>query len=64
MSISMGRKVVVNEIAREDGSGESWNITGYLVEDGHRFEAYFSTKTRKGHMVVEDNRVTWEPLTR
>ena len=37
-------------IENEDGSGESFNIHGYVKKDGAqlRFKAYYNTKHRKG----------------
>ena len=51
----------VNSVEREDGSGQSYNLTGYIVKmDGasfpismSQFEAYFSTRTRKGRFHVQ-----------
>lgn len=40
-------RVSISEIAREDGSGESWNLAGNSP-GGWYFHAYFSTKNRKG----------------
>ncbi len=50
---------VITSVEREDGSGESWNIRGYLSEKkpgakipspSTNFEGYFRTDTRKGSL--------------
>jgi len=55
-------RVFVDSIEREDGSGESWNITGnihgrvistaLMKAYGEKFEMYFSTKKRKGTITL------------
>ena len=51
--------ILINGADREDGSGESWNITGNIHSravsknaamkaSGESFEMYFSTQNRKG----------------
>jgi len=40
--------VVINSMEREDGSGESWNISGYEMNTNKKFKMLFSTKTRQG----------------
>lgn len=58
--------IVVLGIEHEDGSGESFNIHGLLTANldidkvfnsgvpttRYRFKAYFSSKTRKGHITL------------
>lgn len=47
--------ILPNSIAREDGSGESWLIGGYVIgkEVGNRIEVYWHTATpRKGHYTI------------
>ncbi len=46
-------KVQMNCVKREDGSGESWCITGYVVSSSpvlsaRNIEGYYSTKHRSG----------------
>lgn len=55
-------EVCVNGIEAEDGSGDRWMISGYIVIPqlshtihwlagyGNRFHAYYDTRTRKGWM--------------
>lgn len=43
--------VRVNSVSQEDGSGESWNIAGYISRAGdtlERFSAYYRTDLRTG----------------
>ena len=40
--------VLLSGVSREDGSGESWIVTGYT--NGKRVKGYYSTKTRKGNL--------------
>ncbi|MDO8559421.1 MAG: hypothetical protein Q7S23_00075 [bacterium] len=47
--------VTINEVGREDGSGENWNIHGYLNSDptgmfkaGVPVRCFFTTKRRTG----------------
>lgn len=44
----------ISGIQREDGSGESWNITGHIaIHLGTmRFKGYYSSKNRKGHLLT------------
>jgi hypothetical protein len=41
----------INEVSREDGSGESWNLEGFTARgmgtEDH-FSAYFNTRDRRG----------------
>jgi len=46
-------KVAINQVQREDGSGESWNIIGYQVGSQHQsldryVKIYYSTRSRTG----------------
>jgi len=43
-------RVVLCGVSREDGSGESWNFTGY--SNGSNVKGYFSTKSRTGHVQI------------
>jgi hypothetical protein len=57
--------VSIDSIAREDGSGESWNFKGTLRDSATELyfsvEGYFSSKTRKGHMrFVMRNARVWD----
>ena len=55
--------VVVNTVEREDGSGESWNFTAYLLKGGYSLRdpraegasvrGYYHTGTRKGHLEIQ-----------
>ena len=53
--------IQINVVAREDGSGESWILDGHIITmEGHKhpnssssFNAYYSTKRRKGKLHVE-----------
>ncbi len=42
--------VVIDSVTREDGSGESWNFEGRVVDfvGNPKIIGYFSTRTRKG----------------
>lgn len=50
--------VMIDQIQREDGSGESWNISGTLLSFSPKgelkFKAYFSTKSRTGRIKFID----------
>jgi len=41
----------IDSLTREDGSGRSWIITG-SDPDGIRYEGYYSSRRRKGHLDV------------
>ena len=48
-------KVLVRlfSVGREDGSNESWLITGNITSShGDHFDGYFETRRRKGHVKV------------
>lgn len=57
-------KVSVVSVGAEDGSGESWNIEGFLwklkssdgfetmMSKGRKIKMYFSTKNRKGMLTI------------
>lgn len=49
-------EVCLSTVQAEDGSGESWNLTGYIVGmmPPKHYKAYFSTQSRKGHFEVID----------
>ena len=40
---------------REDGSGNSWNIHGYVLDysEFHHFSGYYSTRTRRGFFTLK-----------
>ena len=42
--------LVIRGILMEDGSHESWIVTGYEMSTGRRFEAYYETRRRTGHV--------------
>jgi len=44
--------VLLVGVQREDGSGESWLFTGH--HDGKRVKGYFSTKTRRGRVEIQE----------
>jgi hypothetical protein len=46
----------ITSVEREDGSGESWNIEGYInTPKGYRrFKAYFDTRSRKGTLTLDE----------
>ncbi len=43
--------IKLNSAEREDGSGESWNLTGHNVANSCKVKIYYSLKTRGGHMI-------------
>jgi hypothetical protein len=48
--------VLVNRLEREDGSGRSWNIEGFLIDEKGRWlsmKGYYSSKKRIGHIEWE-----------
>jgi hypothetical protein len=49
-------KVIVNSLEWEDGSGESWNFTGYAFHSPYFQDkvvrGYFNTRKRKGWIEV------------
>lgn len=44
----------IQSVSREDGSGESWNLEGWVVS-GEVFDAYFNTKRRTGHIHLHED---------
>ena len=42
--------VIIEEISREDGSGENWCIAGRTATTSLNIHGYFSTKTRGGFL--------------
>jgi len=49
--------VVITQLGREDGSGESWIFEGYAIpEEGRNLavRGWFSTHSRKGHIKYEN----------
>lgn len=49
-------EVVINEVSREDDSGESWCLNGYVpvAHSGlEQIRLYFHTTTRKGWLTFE-----------
>lgn len=51
------KKVRLSSVEREDGSGESWNLKGWVEVGGYssRFEAYYDTRSRNGHFKILTN---------
>lgn len=50
-------EVQINDVGREDGSGESWLIKGYerlLGSTLRPVKGYFNTRSRKGHIRTTD----------
>lgn len=47
-------QVFVRGVQMEDGSHESWIIMGHYAVGGGTFKAYFSTKNRKGALLIDD----------
>ena len=53
--------VTVNTLEYEDGSGNSWNLKGFLPgsSTGQAFKAYYNSDTRRGSLSLEQRaRVT------
>ncbi len=52
---SNGRKIncFIISVQQEDGSCESWNIKGFVVEYDSNFEGYYTTKKNEGFFIVE-----------
>ncbi|MBR2543397.1 hypothetical protein IKF03_02275 [Candidatus Saccharibacteria bacterium] len=56
------RNAKIHSVAHEDGSGESFNLSGCCESDDEiqgiwepfRFQAYYHTKTRKGYIIIID----------
>ena len=54
--VSLKLSAVITGVAAEDGSGESWNLTGYVrpahdpMVPPNNVKMWFRTDTRKGHM--------------
>jgi hypothetical protein len=51
--------VLINSVEREDGSGESWNLQGYVSRHDKTFggrvgKMHFSTQTRRGSMRINE----------
>jgi hypothetical protein len=44
-------RIKLNSAQREDGSGESWNLTGYNVANSCQVEIYYNLRHRQGHMI-------------
>ncbi len=40
-------------IQQEDGSCNSWNIAGFVVNDNSDFEGYYTTKKNTGFLMIE-----------
>lgn len=49
-------EISIDSLEREDGSGDSWNITGRLRGSNQFIRAFFSTKRRKGTLTQDDQR--------
>jgi hypothetical protein len=46
--------VGIQSLEREDGSGETWNFTGYSTgKDGKRVKGFFRTDKRTGCIIAE-----------
>jgi len=49
-------RLLLSGVSREDGSGESWIVTGYVNDNsgisGRAIKGYYSTRTRKGHLDI------------
>jgi len=52
LSNGKGISVIVTGVEQEDGSCESWCISGYL--DGGRFNGYYRTNKNKGFLIVKE----------
>ncbi|MDP3994798.1 MAG: hypothetical protein Q8P91_03125 [bacterium] len=60
-------EVAVNSVGREDGSGESWLVDGYVVTidgkpvgSGKNYHAYYHTQNRRGYIkFLEENPFAW-----
>ena len=51
-----GEKVLtqINKVEAEDGSRESWNLQGYIMNGrNEKFRGYYSTRGNKGHFMFE-----------
>jgi hypothetical protein len=52
-------KVIVMSVEREDHSGDSWNITGFIPASGvhsqRNVRGYYSTQTRRGDLTIEED---------
>jgi len=44
--------IVINDVKRESGNGETWFIIGYC--EHKKVKGYYSTQTRKGWLEIED----------
>ncbi len=47
--------LIINQVRREDGSGNSWIIKGNLkkmVIDNSHFEGYYNTQKREGYLKI------------
>lgn len=45
-------KLVIDSVEREDGSGDSWNISGHSAET--TWTGYYSTKSRNGTLTATE----------
>ncbi len=49
-------EVTISTLSREDGSGESWNFSGFvrgsIVSPGYGIKGYYSSQRRCGHFEV------------
>ena len=48
--------VQINRVEAEDGSRDSWNINGYIVDypgEWKLFSGYYTSKRRKGHINIK-----------
>ncbi|MBU3668915.1 MAG: hypothetical protein FGM57_03025 [Candidatus Taylorbacteria bacterium] len=53
-TVTGGFSACINGMSREDGSGNSWNIEGYLFDYPNitGFKGYYNSKTRKGFLTL------------
>lgn len=51
------KKVRLSSVEREDGSGESWNLKGWVDTGGYgsKFKAYYDTRNRGGYFEILSN---------
>ncbi|MEN9912940.1 MAG: hypothetical protein RLY66_348 [Candidatus Parcubacteria bacterium] len=52
--VTGGFSACVNSVSREDGSGNNWNLEGYVLDYPNisGFKGYYNSKTRKGHFTL------------
>lgn len=47
------RNVIINQVNREDNSGESWNFTGYVAGDHTLVTGYYHSERKQGILKEE-----------